>query len=56
MPHAANAAAIRCYEKVGFETVGVMRAYEQDPVDGSWHDGLLMELVVYEPVKELGSV
>jgi aminoglycoside 6'-N-acetyltransferase len=44
-PAAANAAAIRAYEKVGFRPVGVMRAYERD-VDGpGWHDGLLMELV-----------
>ena len=45
-PAADNAAAIRCYEKVGFETVGVMRAYERDPFGDQWHDGLLMELVV----------
>jgi aminoglycoside 6'-N-acetyltransferase len=45
-PAAANAAAIRAYEKVGFRPVGVMRRYERD-VDGrGWHDGLLMELVV----------
>ena len=45
-PAADNAAAIRCYEKVGFEPVGVMRAYERDPFGDQWHDGLLMELVV----------
>ena len=45
-PAADNAAAIRCYEKVGFRPVGVLRKYERD-VDGrGWHDGLLMELVV----------
>jgi aminoglycoside 6'-N-acetyltransferase len=45
-PSAANAAAIRSYEKVGFRPVGVMRRYERD-VDGrGFHDGLLMELVV----------
>jgi aminoglycoside 6'-N-acetyltransferase len=43
-PAADNAAAIRCYEKVGFRPVGVMRRYEQGP-DGTWHDGLLMELL-----------
>jgi aminoglycoside 6'-N-acetyltransferase len=44
-PAAANAAAIRSYEKAGFRTVGVMRQYER-AVDGdSWHDGLLMELL-----------
>jgi aminoglycoside 6'-N-acetyltransferase len=43
-PAAANERAIRCYEAVGFARVGVMRAYERAP-DGSWRDGLLMELV-----------
>ena len=44
-PAADNAIAIRCYEKVGFRRVGVMRSYERD-VDGpGWHDGLLMELL-----------
>ena len=47
-PAAANAAAIRTYEKVGFRPVGVMRRYERD-VDGpGWHDGLLMELLAEE--------
>jgi aminoglycoside 6'-N-acetyltransferase len=45
-PAAANAAAVRAYEKAGFRTVGVMRAYERDPAGDTWHDGLLMELVV----------
>lgn len=45
-PAADNVAAIRCYEKAGFERVGVMRAYERDPFGDQWHDGLLMELVV----------
>jgi aminoglycoside 6'-N-acetyltransferase len=44
-PAAANAAAIRAYEKAGFTRVGVMRAYERDVDGGGWHDGLLMELV-----------
>jgi RimJ/RimL family protein N-acetyltransferase len=44
-PAADNVAAIRCYEKVGFRTVGVMRSYERDAGGGGWHDGLLMELV-----------
>jgi aminoglycoside 6'-N-acetyltransferase len=43
-PAAANAHAIRCYEAVGFERVGVMREYERGE-DGAWHDGLLMELL-----------
>jgi aminoglycoside 6'-N-acetyltransferase len=44
-PALANTAAIRAYEKAGFQRVGVMRAYERD-VDGErWHDALLMELL-----------
>lgn len=49
-PAADNAAAIRCYAKVGFRTVGVMRQYERGP-DGTWHDGLLMELLADELVE-----
>ena len=43
-PAADNAAAIRCYEKVGFRRIGIMRQYERG-ADGSFHDGLLMELL-----------
>ena len=46
-PAADNAAAIRCYSKVGFRPVGVMRKYERG-VDGTWHDGLLMDLLAHE--------
>ncbi|MBI3746701.1 MAG: GNAT family N-acetyltransferase [Chloroflexi bacterium] len=46
-PAVANVRAIRAYEKVGFRSVGVMRAYERG-ADGSWHDGLLMDLLVGE--------
>ncbi|WP_173101025.1 GNAT family N-acetyltransferase [Actinomadura verrucosospora] len=46
-PAAANAAAIRCYEKVGFRPVGIMRQYERG-TDGPWHDGLLMDLLAAE--------
>ncbi|GAA1737148.1 GNAT family protein [Luedemannella helvata] len=46
-PAAANAAAIRCYEKVGFRGVGVMRQYWRDPA-GVWRDGLLMDLLADE--------
>ena len=42
-PH--NARAIRVYEKVGFRQVGVTRDSERGD-DGTWHDELLMELVV----------
>jgi aminoglycoside 6'-N-acetyltransferase len=44
-PAAANAAAIRSYEKAGFRAVGVMRRYERDGDGPDWHDGLLMELI-----------
>jgi aminoglycoside 6'-N-acetyltransferase len=50
-PAAANEAAIRAYEKVGFRPVGVMRSYERGP-DGTWHDGLLMELLAGELLGE----
>jgi aminoglycoside 6'-N-acetyltransferase len=50
-PAADNAAAIRAYEKVGFRPVGVMRSYEQGP-DGTFHDGLLMEMLVDELLEE----
>jgi aminoglycoside 6'-N-acetyltransferase len=46
-PAADNEAAIRCYAKVGFRPVGVMRRYERGP-DGTWHDGLLMDLLADE--------
>jgi aminoglycoside 6'-N-acetyltransferase len=46
-PAADNAAAIGCYRKVGFRPVGVMRQYERGS-DGSWHDGLLMDLLADE--------
>ena len=46
-PAAANLRAIRAYERVGFRPVGVMRAYERGR-DGTWHDGLLMDLLARE--------
>ena len=46
-PAADNAAAIRCYSKVGFKPVGVMRRYERGD-DGAWHNGLLMDLLADE--------
>ncbi|MEL7157462.1 MAG: GNAT family protein [Actinomycetota bacterium] len=46
-PAKENEAAIRCYSAVGFRPVGVMRAYERQ-ADGSWGDGLLMELLADE--------
>jgi aminoglycoside 6'-N-acetyltransferase len=47
-PAAANAAAIRTYEKAGFTPVGVMHRYERDTGGSGWHDGLLMEYVAGE--------
>ncbi len=46
-PAAANERAIRAYEVVGFKPVGVLRRYERAP-DGSWQDGLLMDLLAEE--------
>jgi aminoglycoside 6'-N-acetyltransferase len=46
-PAADNAAAIGAYAKVGFRPVGVMRQYERGG-DGTWHDGLLMDLLADE--------
>ena len=43
-PAAHNERAIRSYQRVGFRPVGVMRRYERG-LDGSWHDGLLMDLL-----------
>ena len=43
-PAADNERAIRCYRAVGFQPVGVMRAYER-AADGGWRDGLLMDLL-----------
>ena len=49
-PAAANEAAIRAYRKVGFREVGVLRRYQLMP-DGSWIDGLLMEMLADELVR-----
>ena len=46
-PAAENERAIRCYARVGFRRVGVLRRYERG-ADGSWHDGVLMELLAEE--------
>jgi aminoglycoside 6'-N-acetyltransferase len=43
-PSAANERAIRAYGRVGFVPVGRMRRYERGP-DGTFHDGLLMDLL-----------
>lgn len=46
-PAAANARAIACYRKVGFQPVGVLRQNERG-ADGTYHDTLLMDLLVQE--------
>ncbi len=46
-PALDNAVAIRCYERVGFRRVGVMREHWRDP-GGVWRDGLLMDLLARE--------
>jgi aminoglycoside 6'-N-acetyltransferase len=46
-PAAANDRAISAYEKVGFRRVGTMRRYQR-MADGTWVDGLLMELLADE--------
>ncbi|TMK59960.1 MAG: GNAT family N-acetyltransferase [Actinobacteria bacterium] len=43
-PAVDNEQAIRAYRRVGFREVGVMREYERG-TDGTWHDGLLMEML-----------
>ena len=46
-PAAHNERAIKAYKAVGFKPVGVLRRYERGP-DGSFHDGLLMDLLIEE--------
>ena len=50
-PAAENHRAIRAYERVGFRAVGVMRRYER-ALDGSWRDGLLMDLLLPDELAE----
>jgi aminoglycoside 6'-N-acetyltransferase len=46
-PAAHNHRAIAAYRKVGFKPVGTLRKYERG-LDGTWHDGLLMDLLAEE--------
>ena len=46
-PAAGNIRAISAFERVGFRPVGIMREYERGH-DGTWHDGLLMNLLAGE--------
>lgn len=43
-PAASNVRAIRAYEKVGFQRVGILRRYERS-ADGTFHDGMLLDLL-----------
>jgi aminoglycoside 6'-N-acetyltransferase len=51
-PAADNKSAIQLYQSLGFQPVGTMRSYERGP-DGSWHDGLLMDLLAEDLVPAL---
>lgn len=47
-PTVGNDGAIRCYEKVGFRAVGVMRGYVRRSDRSGWDDGLLMDMLADE--------
>ncbi len=49
-PNARNERAIRSYRSLGFEPVGVMRAYERRP-EGGFDDALLMELILHDALE-----
>ncbi len=51
-PAASNERAIRAYRRVGFRPVGIMRGYERGR-DGTWHDGLLMDLLAEDLALDL---
>lgn len=48
-PNVNNHAAIAAYKKVGFKVIGVGRKQERQR-DGTWEDGLLMDLLADELV------
>jgi aminoglycoside 6'-N-acetyltransferase len=50
-PSVHNERAIRCYTAVGFQPVGVLRAYERTG-DGPWHDNLLMDLLADDLISD----
>jgi aminoglycoside 6'-N-acetyltransferase len=50
-PVATNERAIRAYSRVGFRSVGRLRAYQRT-ADGGWEDGLLMEMLANELVRD----
>ena len=49
-PAAENERAISVYRRLGFRPVGVLRRYERRQ-DGTWRDGLLMDLLAPELTK-----
>jgi aminoglycoside 6'-N-acetyltransferase len=58
-PAADNARAIRCYEKVGYRSVGILRRNEMG-ADSTFHDSLLMDalvedLIFDEPIATITS-
>jgi aminoglycoside 6'-N-acetyltransferase len=50
-PEVANEVAVASFRKVGFKPVGVLRRYIRDDT-GEWKDGLLMDLLAEELVRE----
>jgi RimJ/RimL family protein N-acetyltransferase len=51
-PAADNEPAIHCYAAVGFKPVGLMRNYERDADGMGWHDGLMMDLLASDLVRD----
>ena len=45
-PTVGNDAALRCYERAGFERVGIMRRAERYWRTGEWRDAIFMEYVL----------
>jgi aminoglycoside 6'-N-acetyltransferase len=50
-PEVENEVAIAAYRKLGFKPVGVLRKYSRDR-HGVWRDGLLMDLLAEEFVRD----
>lgn len=47
VPAAGNERAIRCYKRVGFQPVGILREADRAP-EGRWRDALVMDLLAAE--------